>query len=317
MNKKFQDFAEKVTAEIIEELRKGNVIWQKSWNNGGAAGNYATGRPYEGFNQLYLSFKAERNNYPTAFYLSFKQAQALGGYVRKGEHATMIIYWKIGTYKTGKRVSDGSGSEKDEAKTVFTPFFHFVFNIAQIDGITFKVQEPAGKANQPLKVCEEIITSMPMCPVIRHGGNRAYYVPSADYIQMPKLDQFFGSEEYYCTLFHEAIHSTGHAKRLNRFSDSSRIGKFGDEEYSKEELIAEMGAVYLSSYAGISTQHLRKNSAAYLNGWMKALKDDATLLITAANRAQKATAFILALAEGEEAQEGQENNPMHHHTAAA
>lgn len=317
MNKRFQEFAEKVTAEIIAELKNGNVIWKKSWNNGEAARNYATGRPYEGFNQLYLSYKAQKNNYPAPLYLSFKQAQALGGYVRKGEHASIVIYWKIGAYKTGKMITDNYGTQKDETKILFTPFLHFVFNISQIEGIEFKFPETVGNANQPLEVCEDIITKMPLRPEIKHGGNRAYYVPALDFVQMPKLEQFFGSEEYYCILFHEIIHATGHTNRLNRFSNNTTTGRFGDAEYSKEELIAEMGAVYLSSYAGISNESLRNNSAAYLNGWIKALKDDPTLIITAANKAQKATAFVLSLTEEEEKQEGQENSSLHHHTAAA
>ena len=296
MNQIFLDFAKKVTEEIIEELKSGRVIWQKPWHNGEGARNYATGRAYEGFNQFYLSYKAAKNNYPTNLFLSFQQARALGGFVRKGEHGTMVVYWKIGTHQTGKKITDEQGNEKEQTKQLFYPFIHFVFNIAQIEGVEFKkVRDPIGKDNTPLVATEEIIARMPQPVTIQTGGHTAYYSPLFDYVQLPDKQHFISSEAYYNCLFHELIHSTGHSKRLHRFATDFTPAIFGDENYSREELIAEMGAIYLSSYAGISSESLRNNSTAYLQGWMKALENDNTLIITAANKAQKAAAFILRL----------------------
>lgn len=316
MNKKFEEFAQRVTCEIIEELKCGNVIWQKPWRNGEGARNYVTGRAYEGFNQLYLSYKAVKNNYPTACYLSFQQAKALGGHVRKGEVSSMVVYWKISNHKTGKKTIDASGEQQDETRKLFYPFIHYVFNIAQIEGVTLTVKEPIGKENESLPNPEEIISRMPLRPQIVAGGNDAYYSPLFDFVQMPHKKHFLSSEAYYSCLFHELTHATGHGKRLGRFESNFRPAKFGDENYSREELIAEMGAVYLSSFAGISNASLFSNSAAYLNGWMKALTADNTLIITASNKAQKAAAFILGLADMEEGQDGQENSPAQWETAA-
>jgi antirestriction protein ArdC len=229
----------------------------------------------------------------------------------------MIVYWKIGTYKTGKNITDEQGNEKEQTKPLFYPFFHFVFNIAQIEGVTFKVKVPIGKDDRLLRAPEEIIAHMPQCPTIQTGGNTAYYAPYFDYVQMPDKQHFVNGEAYYNCLFHELIHATGHPTRLGRFDNDFKPARFGDENYSREELVAEMGAVYLSSYTGISNDSLVSNSAAYLNGWMKALRDDNTLLITAANKAQKAAAFILGLMEMEEGQDGQEISLIQRETAAA
>lgn len=317
MNQQFTDFAKKVTEEMIEELKSGNVIWQKPWHGGEGASNYATGRAYEGFNQFYLCYKAAKNNYPTNLYLSFQQAKALGGYVRKGEHATMIVYWKIATYKTGKKITDEQGNEKEQTKPLFYPFIHFVFNIAQIEGVAFTIKEPVGQDNALLPSPEDIIEHMPQCPTIQTGGNEAYYAPSLDYVQMPDKQHFLSSEAYYSCLFHELVHATRHHTRLGRFNAEFKPARFGDEHYSREELVAEMGAVYLSAHAGISNPALFSNSAAYIKGWMKALTADHTLIITAANKAQKAAAYILGLTEMKEGQEGQENSPARWKTAAA
>lgn len=315
MNTKFKELAEKVTNEIIAELKLGNVVWQKSWHPlGGAARNYATNRIYSGFNQLYLSYKAQKNSYPTSHYLSYKQAQALGGQVRKGEKSTPVIYWKANSTKTGKIV-DG----QEETKMIFIPFYHCVFNIAQVDGIEFKIPEVISNLNEPIQVCEEIVKNMPLCPSINYGGDRAFYSPALDFVQMPEMERFVNSEAYYITLFHELVHATGHKSRLGRFTVDEAPRRFGDPEYSKEELVAEMGAVYLYNYAGIDNKDSRKNSVAYLNGWIKKLAEDHTLIMSAANKAQRAASFILNMdvsRGASEEQEEAENTLVGHSTAA-
>ena len=290
---KFNQLAETVTAEIIAELENGSVVWKNGFTNIILQGahNYFSGRNYEGFNQFYLSYKTQKNNYPTAQYISFKQANDLGGYIKKGEKSTPAIFWKVGNYATGKKNEVG----EEETRKVFTPFIHYVFNIAQVDGIEFKpVELPPLRNNSIIDICASIVER------IKHRGNQPAYSPILDEIYMPLMGQYDNSESYYLTLFHELIHSTGHVKRLNRFADEKNvISSFGSESYSKEELTAEMGAAQLSAYTGILTDELKENSVAYLKGWIKALKSDSTLLISAANKAGRSAKYILNLLETE------------------
>lgn len=305
--KKFNELAEQVTNEIIAELKNGNVIWTKPWTSSGAR-NYVTGRVYEGFNQLYLSYKCIKKGYSSPCFLSYNQAVALGGHVKKGERGIPVIYWKITNRSTGKKVTDQDGNEMDVNRRSFYPFLHYVFNIAQVEGVDFKSAEIApGAENSPIEICERIVEDMPLKPAIYHNDGDAYYVPSLDYVNMPELKMFKSSAAYYSVLFHELVHSTGHTKRLNRFKEGERPARFGDEEYSKEELVAEMGAAILTARAGITNEFTKKNTIAYINSWIKALEDDKTLLITAANKAFKAAAFILA--ESECAQEAMPSEP--------
>lgn len=296
MNSKFLEIAQQITNEVISELQKGNIVWNQPWGSFGAARNYLSKRPYEGFNQFYLSYKAAKRNYTTPFYLTYKQAQDLGGYIRKGEKATPVIFWKVSVRKTGRKVVDKSGAEKEEETTLFFPFIHHVFNVDQVTGVTFEI--PAGilHDNTPIEACEKIVTDMPRCPQIKHGGSEASYAPVNDFIQMPKIEHFKSSGSYYAVLFHELIHSTGHHTRLNRFGEGDRPSKFGSEDYSKEELIAEMGATFLCGYANIKKETFH-NSIAYLQSWIKRLQEDHTLIIHAANKAGKAASYILDITE--------------------
>ena len=259
---KFNQVAEAITAEIIAELEKGNAVWKKSFFSlkSHRAHNYFSGRPYEGFNQFYLAYKAYKNNYPTAQYISFKQANELGGYIRKGEKSIPAIFWKVSNYATGKKNEVG----EEETRKIFTPFMHYVFNIAQAEGIEFKPLEVQLRNNNVIDTCVSVVAEMPNAPQIKHRGNQPAYSLINDEVYMPMIGQFNNSESY-----------------------------------SKEELIAEIGATQLCAYAGIMTDELKENSTAYLQGWIKALKNDSSLLITAANKAGKAAKFILNLLEQE------------------
>jgi antirestriction protein ArdC len=162
-----------------------------------------------------------------------------------------------------------------------------VFNIEQCEGLGVKVPAPVKNANEPIPACEGIVAAMPQCPRIK-GDSRAFYSPHEDFVGIPPKETFTKAEEYYCALFHELVHSTGHASRVKR----EMSGRMGSESYSKEELVAEMGAAFLCGHAGIE-QATIENSAAYIANWLGRLKEDKKLVILAGAAAQKATDFIL------------------------
>jgi antirestriction protein ArdC len=272
-----------ITARIIEKLEQGTVPWHRPWAGGEAPKNLITKKEYRGVNVFILNAMG----HGSPFWVSFKQAQELGGNVKKGEHGTPIVFWKW----LNKKDDDGNiTSDK-------FPFLRYytVFNVDQVEGIDeSKIPELAIKYNELERIekCENVVMSMPKRPEITYHEQRAYYKPSTDSVNMPKMETFDGSEEYYSTLFHELTHSTGHQSRLNRKGIISGIASFGSQEYSKEELVAEMGAAFLCGYCQIENKTI-DNSAAYIKSWLRTFKDDAKMVIMAAAQAQKASDFIL------------------------
>lgn len=198
-----------------------------------------------------------------------------------GSKSTPVIFWKW---------LDSEDENNKQGKIPLLRYYS-VFNIEQTEGITAPEPQETNNPFDPITKAEEIIATMPLSPEIKHAGNRAYYSPSLDYIQLPIQHTFTSPEEYYCTAFHELTHATGHINRLGRKS-VLEPSYFGSHEYSKEELVAEMGAAFLCGYSGIENNTI-ENSAAYIQGWLKALKNDRTLLIHAAAQAQKAADYIL------------------------
>jgi antirestriction protein ArdC len=180
--------------------------------------------------------------------------------------------------------------------------YYSVFNVAQCDGVTAPAIEGADGVHSPIETAEQIVAAMPRRPEIRHGLDRAFYSPASDSVGMPSPERFESPENYYNVLFHELTHSTGHESRLNRKGVSGVGGEraaFGSQSYSKEELVAEMGAAFLCGRAGI-VERIIDNSAAYVAAWLERLKDDAQLVVMAAAQAQKAADFILGAPEREE-----------------
>jgi len=168
-----------------------------------------------------------------------------------------------------------------------------VFNIADIEGIEFDIPEVELKDNEKIEKCDHLVLNMPNPPKFETTNtDRAFYAPILDLINMPSIKQFENSEEYYSTLFHEMIHSTGHETRLNR-NGITEIGKKKSDIYSKEELVAEMGAAFLCATTGIDYDAITENSAAYINGWLKVLKADKRFIFQSAASAQKAANYIL------------------------
>ena len=275
------DLYEVVTQKIIDRLEAGVVPWQKPWkNSGGMPSNLITKRPYNGINfWLLLSL-----NYTSPFYLTFEQVKSLNGNVRKGEKSTMVVFWKI------LESEDKSGEIK---KTPFLRYYN-VFNLTQTEGIDptkIPDTEPFEHDFNPIGAADAIIHKWSDCPKIEWGKDHAYYAPGLDMVGMPDQRTFFCDEQVYSTLFHELTHSTGHNRRLGRH-EKIKDHQFGSQDYSQEELVAEMGAAYLCGITNIEQETI-ENNAAYIKSWIRTFKDDPKVLVLAAAQAQKAVDYIL------------------------
>lgn len=276
---------EQVTARIIETLESGVIPWRKDWKCAtGLPVNHTTGKPYRGINVLtLLCAEASTNKWMT-----YKQAEAAGLHVRKGQHGQPIIFWKF----------DHKTNAKGEEYDVAFARSYTVFNLDQMDGQTAALPFDAPRF-EPIDAAETVTArylSSANHPTLEHGGGKAFYSPLHDRVQMPLRETFTSPEGYYSTLFHEFTHSTGHTSRLRRFL-STESHAFGSESYSKEELVAEFGAAFLCAETSITNDALHANHAAYIQGWPKALKNDRTLAVSAAQRAQKAADLILGVAD--------------------
>ncbi len=217
--------------------------------------------------------------------LTYNQAAKLGGNVKRGEKSLLVMFWNIGEEKTIRRAD---GTEKT-SKAILLRYYS-VFNLEQTEGIAQKRGLSSAARVADIEACERIVSEMPNAPA-REQSDRAWYRPSSDRLGMPAKSSFLGSEEYYSTLFHELTHSTGHKSRVGR-EGIENLNEFGSESYSKEELVAEMGAAMLCGVTGISPAVI-ENSAAYLQSWINRLKGDSKLLLPAASQAQKASDYIL------------------------
>ncbi|QNF31292.1 DUF1738 domain-containing protein (plasmid) [Adhaeribacter swui] len=309
-NQKFTQLAEEVTNEVIAQLEQGKVFWKKPWSSYGLPKNYVSDRAYEGFNAFYLNYITGKRKYKTPYFLTFKQAKDLRGNVRKGEKGTQIIFWKIFNNKIGEKTTL-AGETKDIVQTKFVPFIWTVFNIDQVEGVSFNLPGDVERTdNQIIEACQNVVNNYPEpAPRIEHGGSEAYYLPAFDKVQMPDIKTFINAQAYHSTLFHELIHSTGHEIRLNRFTEEDKATQFGDINYSKEELVAEMGASFLNAFTGIK-EIVFENSVAYLQGWIKKLKDDKTMIIYASTKAFKAASFILGHKSEHQNQEQQDTEAI-------
>jgi len=274
MNSKSYD---RITERIVSLLTQGTVPWHKPWHvQTGLPRNLITQKPYRGINVFLLMAM----NYESPNWLTLRQANAMGGQIKPGEKSCPVVFWKP------MKVADKE--TKEEKKIPFLRLYH-VFNVAQCTGL--KNIPPADDAAFIQTVPAELVANMPQRPVIKHGMNMASYSPVSDVVNMPDRVRFKTEDHYYATLFHELVHATGHEKRLKRASIMERNG-YGSNPYAKEELIAEMGSAFLCGYAGIVDRTI-DSSAAYLEGWLKSLQEDKTLIVHAAAQAQKAADFIL------------------------
>ena len=270
------DIYAEITNRIISEMESGIVPWAKPWVASGGCVSYATGKPYSLLNQMLLGRPGE--------YATFKQVQQAGGYVRKGEKAHMVVFWKW---------VEKEDEETGDVKEI--PFLRYynVFHIDQCEGLKTRHAEPlpqTANADQKAEaiICDYLKTSG--VKLNHEQGDRAFYRPSDDSITLPLLAQFKETAEYYSTVFHELIHSTGHAKRLNRIAGTAF---FGSVAYSKEELVAEIGASALVHAAGLETPDSFRNNVGYIQNWLKVLRNDRKVIVSASGRADKAVSYIL------------------------
>ena len=275
-----------VTNRIIEELEKGNIPWQRPWSTAGRyAMSHSTKKPYSLLNQMLLR---------PGEYLTFEECKREGGKVKKGEKGNFVVSWA----KIKKVETDEEGNER----TTIIPRlkYYYVFEVSQCEGIERNcTEEPKTYGNTPVESAENIITAYIERETVTFtatDSNRAYYSPSEDAVIVPDLKYFEAVEEYYSTSFHELTHSTMHSDRCNRAEE--RKGKkvaFGSEEYSKEELVAEIGAATLVNMIGLESDKSFKNSVSYIQSWIGKLKNDKNLIVSASSRAEKAVNYILGI----------------------
>lgn len=277
-----------VTDKIIKQLEAGVAPWTKPWTAVGTNGwpmNMISGKPYNGIN-VFLLLITDTGKYTSPYWMTYKQAVSLGGHVRTGEKATIITFWKQSKYT---KKNDETGKDEDKRSMILR--YYSVFNLEQCEGIESPDAEtvPAPIVNK-IDAAEAVIANMPVKPQIQYD-TRAFYRPSTDTIGVPTIAEFTNPESYYSTLFHELVHSTGHESRIGRDDVKKLSTQFGSDDYSKEELVAELGAAMLCGMLGI--ERTINNSAAYLQHWIERLRGDSKLIISAASQAQKAADFIL------------------------
>lgn len=274
-----KDVYQIVTDRIVRLLEAGTIPWHQPWKSSSLwPQNMVSRRPYRGINVFLLS--AAR--YASPYWLTFRQVRTLGGRVRKGEQAFPVVFWKIFREE----------SDTDEPKRIPFLRYYSVFNVGQCEEIAAPVIPVEGNPKfEPIARCEQVVSDMPKRPAINHAGGRACYQPSFDTVTMPEPKLFESGELYYATLFHELVHSTGHLSRLNR-KEVAEPNRFGSDPYSREELVAEMGAAFLCGHCDIENQTVDQ-SASYVQSWLARLKEDRKLVVLAAAQAQKACDFIL------------------------
>lgn len=274
------DTYELVTDRIIAAMEAGVVPWQKPWDGIGGPTSLATGKVYRGINNLILQVVAMSEGYDLPLWGTYKQAQALGGHVRKGEKGTPVVLWK-----PVEKVNAEGKTETFMLLRYFT-----VFNVAQMDDI--EVPAKYLTKREPVQVLDGVAEALAYDggPTVRHlQQDRAYYNSTDDTITLPRLEQFTSPERYAATALHEVVHSTGHDDRLNR----TLGGKFGCDTYAQEELVAEIGSAMLATALGMEVEY--DQHAAYLANWLQVLKDDRKMLVQAAQQAQKAVDHVLAV----------------------
>lgn len=276
------DIYQQVTDRIITLIESGTVPWRKCWSAGsGMPKNLISKKEYRGINVFILS----SSSYSSPYWLTYRQATDLGGFVRKGEKSTPVIFWKM---------LDKHDQDDDSKTTGRVPLLrqYHLFSVEQCENIPVP-PDPEETINpfSPIEKCEQIIAGYKNRPDIHYGGSRAFYRVSEDRVQMPHEHTFNTSEDFYQVLLHELSHSTGHKSRLARKEVMER-NEFGSEDYSSEEICTELSASMLCAVAGISNQTIEM-SASYINGWLSVLRSDKKAIVVAAARAQAAADHIL------------------------
>jgi antirestriction protein ArdC len=286
------DVYERITNRIVSDLERGVRTWLTPWSVEHAAGRptrplRANGVPYQGINVIELWSSAVIHGFAAPIWMTFKQAQELGGHVRKGEHGSQVVY-------VSKITRTETDADTGEASPREIPFMrsYTVFNVDQIEGLPPHYYAVAAQRPDPAQRIAHAEAFLAATGAeVRHGGARAYYRMSGNYIQMPPFESFPDAESYYATRGHETVHWTRHPGRLDRDFAQKR---YADEGYAMEELVAELGAAFLCADLGL-TPEVREDHAAYIASWITVLKNDKRAIFTAASHAQKAVDFLHGL----------------------
>ncbi|MFA5760234.1 MAG: zincin-like metallopeptidase domain-containing protein [Dehalococcoidales bacterium] len=267
-----------ITDRVIQLIESGQLNWKKTWALQEPM-NYVSGKKYNGINHILLSCMG----FSSPYWLTYKQATDMGGNIKKGSKGVPVVYFARKESKDKKVLKNGT--EKAQFYVILR--YYTVFNTEQCENI------PEKSYNAPIiRDHSEIETLISAHNPELSRGNPAYS-PGMDIIYMPDIKEFSSQNNYYKTFFHEMSHWTGHKDRLNRDEVTRKSGRFGDEDYSKEELVAELSAAFISSIYNISSDDTEANTAAYIQSWIKVLKNDPKMIISASSRAQKATEFLL------------------------
>lgn len=276
------DIYQKITDRILEQMNSGLIPWQKPWHGSwGGAISHSTGKPYSIINQMLIGREGE--------FLTFNDVKKANGKIKKGAKGYMVVFFKM--YVSSEFVKGDDGKMVEKVKRIPVLRYYYVYHIDDCEGVKARVQKVVSPL-KPIESAEKVIADYfgrESVTLSVETSDRACYSPSLDRVTIPKLEQYEVAEEYYSTAFHEMVHSTGHSSRLNREFGSH----FGSEQYSKEELIAEIGSAFLCSESGLENEKCFHNSVGYIQGWAKMLKEDKRLILSAASKAEKAVKYIL------------------------
>ena len=290
------DIYEKVTERIIAELESGVIPWTKPWTGiTSGAISHVTGKPYSLINQFLLGSPGE--------FLTFEQAKKENGHVKKGAKSKMAVFCK--TVHRAKTDADGQIVRDDNGMPVDSPYmvlrYYPLFHLSDCEGSEAKwPQEKPIPTASPVECAEAVMddyAKRARLTVEHKQQSQAYYSPRRHLVSLPMMEQFQDSVGYYDTAFHEITHSTGHYTLLNRFDANAGAAAFGSASYSKEELIAEIGACAILHELGLETQASFRNNAAYIQSWLRALKNDKHMIIQAASKAEKAVKLVFGIME--------------------
>lgn len=270
-----------VTERIISQLEKGAIPWKKPWAKClDGTFNRITRKPYSLLNQLLLLHGGE--------YATFKQWDQIGGRVKKGEKAEIVVFWKM------QDLAEKNERGEIEIKKIPLLRYYNVFHISQVDNVLplIKTENFGTKPiDQAEKILHDYIERESIALSVRES-DEAFYNPITDSITLPRITQFEHAETFYSTAFHECGHSTLKANRCDREAEN-KTARFGSEDYSKEELVAEITSAAIMNHIGLETLAAFNNSAAYIQNWLKALKNDKKLIVSASGKAEKAARYIL------------------------
>lgn len=273
------DLYQSVTDKIVAALEAGTPPWVRPWTADADSGlpvNAGSKRPYQGINVVLLLLEGMVHGYARNAWLTYRQASALGGQVRGGEHGATVVFYKL------REVPEADTDSTARVVPMLRCFT--VFNVDQIDGLPAEFSQPAAPPDwNPLERAEELLAASGAD--IRYGSDRAYYHPPTDRIQLPERRSFPRPDGFYSTVFHELAHWSGAPSRLNR----DLTGRFGNSSYAMEELIAEMSSAFVCAQVGIEGQ---LQHAAYIRSWVSVLKSDKRAVFTAAAKAQAAADFL-------------------------